>query len=186
MFNVRTTPSEYHSKNSFLFFRLTEHIAQIVNQQTSTSTNTQTPNNNNNTNTPDSILNSSFVVQSDSTSGTRNNEALRSRSADSRPSNTNTPASNLDDDDADWIDLPNMDMPVPPPPQPAVQHPIPPILPIPRLRGPAIIRMLSKKRKDSLLNFVFQNQSIEVYRVHHPISHKHFVHHLMIPIMLPI
>lgn len=127
-----------------LFPHLLEHIAQIVNQQSSTSTNTQTSNNNNNANTPNPILNSSFVIQSDSTPSTRNNETLRSRSADSRPSNTNTPASNMDDDDADWIDLPPMDLPVPPPPQPTAQHPIPPILPIPRLRGPAIIRMLLK------------------------------------------
>ena len=116
----------------------------MVNQQTSTGTNTQPSNNNN---IQDSLLRSTFVVQPDPPSATRTNEALRSRSADSRPPNTNTPASNIDDDDDNWIDLPSADIPVPPlPPMPA-QLPNPPVLPIPRIRGPAIIRMLSLKNE---------------------------------------
>ncbi len=116
----------------------------MVNQQTSTGTNTQPSNNNN---IQESLLRSAFVVQPDPSSAARTNEALRSRSADSRPPNTNAPASNIDDDDDNWIDLPATDIPVAPlPPLPA-QLPTPPILPIPRIRGPAIIRMLLSKNE---------------------------------------
>lgn len=126
----------------------------MVNQQTSTGTNTNTQpsnNNNNNMNAPDSILRSTFVIQPDSSSSARTNETLRSRSADSRPSNTNRTAANLDDDDADWIDLPAMDIPMPP--QQQQQLPTPPMVPMPRLRGPAIIRKFVLKSKDSLIIF---------------------------------
>jgi hypothetical protein len=149
VFNVRILFlfPQSNRKIEFVFFYITEHFAQMVNQQASTGTNTQpTNNNNNNINIQDSLLRSAFVVQPDPPSSTRSNETLRSRSADSRPSNTNNSTSNIDDDDADWIDLPAMDIPMPPPPPPP-QLPNAPIIPIPRIRGPAIIRMLWSKTK---------------------------------------
>ncbi|CAF1162054.1 unnamed protein product [Rotaria sordida] len=125
-----------------------QHFAQMVNQQVpnNTNINNQIPNNNNNNilNATDSILRSTFVLQPDSSSSSsRNNETLRSRSADSRPTNNNTTTStttsSIEDDEADWIDLPSMDLPMPP-----QQHPNPPIIPMPRLRGPAIIQSIDR------------------------------------------
>ena len=118
----------------------------MANQQASAGGNIH-PSNNDNMNIPDPLLRSTFVIQPDSSSSTRNNETLRSRSADSRPPNTSTVPSTTEDDDADWIDLPSMDMPMPPPPPPP-QLPTPPVLHIPRIRGPAIIRMSLPKEKE--------------------------------------
>ncbi|CAF2492678.1 unnamed protein product [Rotaria sp. Silwood2] len=122
-----------------------QHFAQMTNQQVpnNTNINNQSPNNNN-SNVTDSILRSTFVLQPDSPATTlRNNETLRSRSADSRPPNNNTTTStttsSIEDDEADWIDLPSMDLPVPP-----QQLPNPPMLPMPRLRGSAIIQSIDR------------------------------------------
>ncbi len=138
--------------NKMNFFLILEHFAQMVSQQTPGAANNNTqPPNNNNSDVSDSILRSTFVLQPDSSTSTstRNNEALRSRSADSRPINTNTATStttsSIEDDDADWIDLPPMDLPLPP-----QQLPSPPILPMPRIRGSAIIRkFFPNKIKDN-------------------------------------
>lgn len=141
MYNVRSHNSHFFQLSLHCFSFL-EHIAQIVNQQTSgTGINNNQSLNNNNINAPDGILRSTFVLQPDSqsTTTTRATDALRSRSADSRPTNPNANASNTDDDDADWIDLPPMDIQMPPPPPPP-QLPNPTAIPIPRIRGPAIIR----------------------------------------------
>jgi len=128
----------------------------MVNQQSPTGANSNTRPLNNNTNVPDSVLRSTFVVQPDSSSSTRNNETLRSRSADSRPTNPNTTTSNIDDDDADWIDLPPMDIPMPP-----QQIPPQPVLPIPRIRGPAIIRKFFRKRREIIYQLFFISESID-------------------------
>ncbi len=122
----------------------------MVNQQSPTGANSNTRPLNNNTNVPDSVLRSTFVVQPDSSSSTRNNETLRSRSADSRPTNPNTTTSNIDDDDADWIDLPSMDIPMPP-----QQIPPQPVLPIPRIRGPAIIRKFFRKKREIIYQLFY-------------------------------
>jgi hypothetical protein len=135
----------------------------MVNQQTPGSTNNNTqPSNNNNLDISDSVLRSTFVLQPDASTSMRNNETLRSRSADSRPINTNTAAStttsSIEDDDADWIDLPSMDLPIPPTPpaQQQQQLPHPPILPMPRIRGSAIIRkFLQNKTKDYEMNIFY-------------------------------
>ncbi|CAF1403986.1 unnamed protein product [Rotaria magnacalcarata] len=129
-----------HMSNSFQ-----QHFAQMAHQQTPNSINMNNPTGNNNSemNLADSILRSTFVLQPDASSSIRNNETLRSRSADSRPSNTNpatsTTTSSIEDDDSDWIDLPPMDLSVPPQ-QPSNE----PALPIPRLRGPAIIQSIDR------------------------------------------
>jgi hypothetical protein len=132
----------------------------MANQQTpNTANNNSQQSTNNNSDPSTSTLRSTFVLQPDSPlSTTRNNETLRSRSADSRPPNTNTAAStssSIEDDDADWIDLPSMDLPMPP-----QQFPTPPILPTPRLRGPAIIRKFFQTKK-RLFNFIFPLESID-------------------------
>lgn len=145
VYNVRISFFLDHLKIKmivFFFSYFIEHIAQMVNQQSPGGANNNTQSsNNNNTNVPDPILSSTFVVQPDSSSLTRNNDTLRSRSADSRPANTNTLTSNMSDDDSDWIDLPAMDMTMPPP----QQIPPPHGFPMPRLRGPAIIRKFFPK-----------------------------------------
>jgi hypothetical protein len=130
-------------------FHSIEHIAQMVNQQMSTGTSSHESEqtNNQNLDQSQSILRSTFVVPNDSgTSAARLNEGLRSRSADSRPINPNpatatataTATSNMEDDDSDWIDLP-MDHPAP-----SQALPAPSILPMPRIRGSAIIRRFSR------------------------------------------
>ncbi|CAF0752785.1 unnamed protein product [Adineta steineri] len=124
-----------------------QHFAQMVGQQTASNTNsnTQSPNNNNNNQTiADTILRSTFALQPDSaSSGRERNEAIRSRSADSRPrpntSSTSGTTPSIDDDDADWVDMPSMDLPVPP-----QQLPNPSLAGIPRLRGPAIIQSIDR------------------------------------------
>ncbi|CAF0890660.1 unnamed protein product [Adineta ricciae] len=121
-----------------------QHFAQIANQQTPGGANNSTqPLNNNNQNIANSLLRSAFALQPDSASSIRDrNETTRSRSADSRPPNTNTnisTQSNIEDDDNEWIDLPSMELPIPTPPLPPSQMPA-----IPRLRGPAIIQSIDR------------------------------------------
>jgi hypothetical protein len=73
-----------------------------------------------------------------------------------------------------------MDLPIP-----SQQLPPPPMPPIARLRGPAIIRKFFYGIKQYHLaeHFLLQNRSIEAYLVHHLILPKHFVHLLIIQIM---
>ena len=97
----------------------------------------------NNLNAASSLLRSAFVMPPNATASARNTDAFRSRSADSRPANTNTGAGiNIDDDEADWVDLP-MDLPLPPQQMPAPSMPAMPAMP--RFRGPAIIRKCSPR-----------------------------------------
>ena len=128
----------------------------MANQQTSNSTNnntessnnnTEPSNNNNDSNLSDSLVRSTLVLQPNSSASIRNNETLRSRSADSRPINNNTRTSttttlNVGDDDSDWIELSSMDLPM-------SAHPLPnPFTPpMSRFRGPAIIRKFFPKDK---------------------------------------
>ncbi|UJR37992.1 hypothetical protein I4U23_030674 [Adineta vaga] len=120
-----------------------QHFAQMANQSTAGATNNNTQPLNNNQNIADSLLRSAFTLQPDSVLSTRDrNDAIRSRSADSRPSNPNTGVSTgsiVEDDDGEWIDVPSMDLPLP-----TQQVPTPPIPPIPRLRGPAIIQSIDR------------------------------------------
>ena len=107
------------------------------------------PMNNQNMNAANPTLRPTFVLQPESVASARATENLRSRSADSRPLNSTAPASNIEDDEADWVDVP-MDMPMPMPmPMPAQAVPNLPMYPTPRFRGPAIIRKFESLKSSS-------------------------------------
>lgn len=124
-----------------------QHFAQMSSQPTSNSTNNTNAQASNNThsNLSDSFTRPTIVNQPNPLSSIRHNETLRSRSADSRPINNNTTistttTSSAEDDDSDWIDLPPMDGS----PMPLQQSPNLPMIPMSRIRGPAIIQSIDR------------------------------------------